>query len=430
MEWNDLEKEITRCTKCGACLSVCPVFKELGAESSVARGKVFLMKLAMRGMATATPEFMAKMSLCLNCKACIANCPSKTPTVDLILKARQKMAEDNGMPFMKRIIFRLALRHRKLFDLSMEIAPSLQGIALKPADKKEGCLPRLPMGIDMKRLLSPVAEKPLRSLYPERVTVNASRSTVAFFTGCTINYIYPEMGAAIIEVMKKNNINVIIPPEQHCCGTPAYANGDTVVAIELARATVDKMSISGVDAVITGCGSCGYAIRHDYAVLLKDEPGYAEKAAALAAKTFDFSEYLAVIGLHGDLQPVKKKVTYHESCHLTRGQGVKEQPRQLLKQIPGLELKEMAKPGQCCGMAGSFSLSHYQLSRKINQRKIDDIASSNADTVVTGCPGCVMHMRDGIHQNNLAVEVLHISQLLLEAYGNQDQSHQNRRSNA
>ena len=416
MEWKDLEKEIIRCTKCGSCQSVCPIFLELKTEAAVARGKVALMKAAFKGNVEPTPEFLEKMALCLNCKACVVNCPSKTPVVELVLRTRQKMAEDNGMPIMKRIALRMALRHRKLFDLSMKMAPWFQGLALKATDKKEGALPRLPMGLDMKRLLSPVSKKPFRSIYPERVTVKNPRATVAFFTGCTINYIYPEIGAAIIEVLKKNNINVVVPADQHCCGTPAYVNGDTATAIELARATVDKFTIPGIDAVINGCGSCGNALRNDYPALLKDESGYPEKVAQLAAKTFDFSEYLVKMELQGNLKPVKRTVTYHESCHLTRGQGIKNQPRTLMGQIPGVFLKEMSKPGQCCGMAGSFSLTNYELSRKVNQRKIDDISLTGADTLVTGCPGCVMHIRDGIHQNNLDVEVMHIAQLLNESY--------------
>ena len=416
MEWKDLEKEFIRCTKCGSCQSVCPLFLELRSEASVARGKVALMKAVYKGMVEPTPEFMEKMALCLNCKACVVNCPSKTPVVDLVLKTRQKLAEDKGLPLLKRIALRMALRNRKLFDMSLKAAPLFQGLALKATDKKEGVLPRLPMGLDMKRLLSPVAEKPLRSMYAEHVLVEKPRATVAFFTGCTINYIYPEIGAAIVEVLKKNNINVIIPAGQHCCGTPAYVNGDIATAKELARATVDTFSIPGIDAVINGCGSCGYAIRKDYLELLKDEPGYPEKVARLAAKTFDFSEYLVKTGLQGSLKPVQRTVTYHESCHLTRGQGIKTQPRALMAQIPGVVLKEMSKPGQCCGMAGSFSLTHYELSRKVNQRKIDDIASTGADTLVTGCPGCIMHIRDGIYQNKLKVEVMHIAQLLHESY--------------
>lgn len=411
-----MEKEIIRCTKCGSCQSVCPIFLELKTEAAVARGKVALMKAAFKGNVEPTPEFMEKMALCLNCKACVVNCPSKTPVVELVLKTRQKMAEDNGMPIMKRIAFRMALRHRKLFDLAMKMAPLFQGLALKATDKKEGALSRLPMGLDMKRLLSPVSKKPLRSIYPERVTVKSPRAIVAFFTGCTINYIYPEIGVAIIEVLKKNNINVVVPADQHCCGTPAYANGDTATAMELARATVDKFTIPGIDAVINGCGSCGYALRNDYSTLLKDESGYPEMVAQLAAKTFDFSEYLVKMELQGNLKPVKRTVTYHESCHLTRGQGIKNQPRMLMGQIPGVFLKEMSKPGQCCGMAGSFSLTNYELSRKVNQRKIDDISLTDADTLVTGCPGCVMHIRDGIYQNNLNVEVMHIAQLLNESY--------------
>ena len=253
-------------------------------------------------------------------------------------------------------------------------------------------------------------------MYKRQLQCWGTRATVAFFTGCTINYMYPEIGEAVLQVLKKNNINVVIPVSQHCCGLVAYGNGDTTTAVELARATVDLFSMDGIDAILTACGSCGSALRMEYKELLENEPGYPEKVEKFSAKTVDFSEYMIKMGIMGELSPVNRTVTYHESCHLTRGQGIKTQPRQLMKSIPGVVLREMKEPGRCCGMAGSFSLTHYDLSRKINQRKIDDIASTCADTLVTGCVGCMMHIRDGIHQNGLNVEVVHTAQLLAESY--------------
>jgi len=416
MKWKEMERDIIRCTKCGSCQAVCPIFKELQSESAVARGKVSLMKAVLKGNIEPTAEFIEKMSLCLNCKACTVNCPSKTPVDHLVLQTREKLVAEHGLPLAKRLVLRMALKHRKLFDMGMNMGSIFQGLVLKEV-KGKGVLPRLPMGLKEKRLLAPVASKSLRSRYPERVEVESPRETVAFFTGCTINYMFPEIGVSVVEVLKKNNINVIIPGNQHCCGTPAYANGDITTAIELARATVDALSLPGMDAVITACGSCGSAIRKEYQELLKNEPGYPEKVEALAKKTVDFTEYMVKIGIKAsDLKPINRVVTYHESCHLTRGQGVKKEPRQVMTSIPGVTLKEMKEPGRCCGMAGSFSLSHYELARKINQHKIDDIISTGADTLITGCGSCIMHIRDGIYQNGLKIEVLHTAQLLAEAY--------------
>jgi glycolate oxidase iron-sulfur subunit len=415
MEWKDLEKELVKCIKCGACQSVCPIFKELQSESSVARGKIGLMKAALKGNVEPTAEFVEKMALCTGCKACSANCPSGTKVDQLVLHARQKLVAVRGLPLAKRIALRLVLKHRKLFDAGMKMGSVFQGLVLKEV-KGKGALPRLPMGLNLKRLLTPVAAKPLRDRYPERVEVDEPRATVVFFTGCTINYMYPEIGEAVIEVLKKNNINVIIPATQHCCGLAAYGNGDATTAVELARATVDVCSVENADAIITACGSCGSALRMEYRELLKNEPGYPEKVAEFSKKCVDFSEFMVKLGLQGKLNPVNRTVTYHESCHLTRGQGIKSQPRQLLQSIPGIILKEMKEPGKCCGMAGSFSLTHYDLSRKINQRKIEDIASTGADTLVTGCSGCIMHIRDGIYQNGLKIEVVNVAQLLAESY--------------
>jgi len=168
--------------------------------------------------------------------------------------------------------------------------------------------------------------------------------------------------------------------------------------------------------VITGCGSCGAALRKEYAALLADEPGYAEKVAKLAAKTKDFAEFLAETGLTAEMKGLANTVTYHDSCHLARSQGVRRQPRQLIAGVPGLTFKELKAPARCCGAAGSFSLSHYELSRKINDHKVDDIAASGADLVVTGCPMCMMHIRDGMNQRGVDGEVLHTAELLARAY--------------
>ncbi|HWQ62281.1 MAG TPA: (Fe-S)-binding protein, partial [Negativicutes bacterium] len=280
MQWSELEKEVIRCIKCGACQSVCPIFRELGAESTVARGKINLIRAVIRGEVDAAGEaFAERMSWCLMCKACQESCPSGVKLDQLMLAARRKLAEDNGLPLLKKLIFRLGLRNRRLFDLGMGMGAVFQHLLLRPAPGGVGMLPRLPMGLDARRLVSPVDPKPFRTRLPERADVPAPRKTVALFTGCMINYVYPHIGEAMVDVLTRNGISVVIPANQHCCGTPVYVSGDVPTAVELARATVDTFDGMAADAVITGCGSCGAALRKEYTALLAGEPGYADKAA-------------------------------------------------------------------------------------------------------------------------------------------------------
>jgi len=417
LQWQQLEKEVIRCIKCGACQTVCPIFKELEAESTVARGKVNLIKAVINGDVEPNENFSERMSWCLACKACVENCPSGVKVDQLVIGARQKLVEDNGLPLLKKLIFRFGLRNRRLFDLGLSMGSVFQKVLFRSAPNGQGMLPRLPMGLDKRRVLTPLAAKNFTGRCPEKVLVPEARKTVAFFTGCMINYVNPEIGDAVVKLLKNNGNNIIIPKGQHCCGTPAYVNGDMATARELARATVNVFSDLKVDAIITACGSCGLALRKEYLEIFHDEPEYLKKAEKIAAKTLDITEYLVQTGLQGKLSKVDKTVTYHESCHLGRGLKVRKQPRDLLKSVPGIQLKEMQDPGRCCGAAGSFSLSHYDLSMKINKHKTDDIINSGAQVLVTGCAACMMHIKDGLNQNNGShIKVMHTAELLAQAY--------------
>lgn len=417
MQWQQLEKEVVRCIKCGACQTVCPIFKELESESTVARGKVNLIKAVINGDVEPGENFSERMSWCLACKACVENCPSGVMVDKLVINARQKLVEDNGLPLLKRLIFRFGLRNRRLFDLGLNMGSLFQKLLFRTAPNGQGMLPRLPMGLDKRRVLSPLASKNFTSRSPEKIVVPEAKKTVAFFTGCMINYVNPEIGDAVVKLLKNNGTSIIIPKNQHCCGTPAYVNGDLSTAKELAKAVVNTLSNFKVDNIITACGSCGLALRKEYLEILQDEPEYLQKAETIAAKTLDVTEYLAQTGLQGKLQKVDEVVTYHESCHLGRGLKVRRQPRELIKSVPGVELIEMKEPGRCCGAAGSFSLSHYDLSMKINKHKTDDIVDTGAEALVTGCAACMMHIKDGLSQrDNSQIKVMHTAELLAQAY--------------
>ena len=410
MNWKDLEADVVRCSRCGACQQVCPIYQELGTEAAATRGKIGLIRSASRGWIEDPAVLSDRMSLCLACKACSANCPSGVAGDQLVLAARQRLAEEQGLPLLKRLILRFFLKHKWVFEAGVRLGSAGQRVLFRRTP--QGSLPRLPMGLDLKRLVPSLAPRPLRSRVPVVLEAPDARGRVALFTGCMVNHVYPEIGEAALAVLRHQGITVVIPPGQHCCCLPAYANGDGGTARELARATLACFEKAPVDAVITLCGSCGNTLKHEYLEWFGSDPAMSERAKALSDKIQDFAQYLVSIGLEAPLAPGTGRVTYHDSCHLSRGQGVKSQPRDLIRAIPGLEFQEMAAPGQCCGSAGSFSLVHYDLTLKIISRKTNDIRSTGADTVVTGCPSCLMQLRDGLHQSGSDIRVLHLAQLM------------------
>ena len=413
MDWKELEAEVVQCSRCGACQQVCPIYRELGSEAAAARGKLGLIRAAVHGWTKDPAALAEKMSLCLACKACATNCPSGVRGDHLVLAARRKLVEANGLPLLKRFVLRFFLRHRLLFDAGLRLGSVGQRLFFRRT--RGGYLPRLPMGLDTRRLVPALVTRPLRARVPLTIEAPDARGRVALFTGCMVNHVYPEIGEAAIKVLHQQGITVVLPPAQHCCGLAAHANGDQATAEELGRAVLACFQDQPVDAVITLCGSCGNTLKNELGEWFAGTPDLAGAAKALAGKVQDFAQYLAAIGLRGPLAPLAGRATYHESCHLTRGQGVKTQPRDLIRSIPGLEFREMSAPGRCCGSAGSFGLAHYDLTLRIIGRKTEDIASTGADTVVTGCPSCLMQLRDGLHQAGAGTRVLHLAQLLAEA---------------
>ncbi|MHB8993303.1 MAG: (Fe-S)-binding protein, partial [Chloroflexota bacterium] len=237
---------------------------------------------------------------------------------------------------------------------------------------------------------------------------------VAYFIGCATNLLYPEVAASMLRVLYANNTEVLVP-EVVDCGKPPMVYGDLEAARGLARKNIDALHGLDVDAIVTDCATCGSFLK-EYGKLMAEDPHYAEKARAVSGKMKDVSEFLAGIQLNDEMGEVKSKITYHDPCHLVRFQKVSAQPRKLLKGIPGLEFKEMAEADMCCGGAGSFSLTHYDLSQQVLGRKMGNASRTGAGYLATGCPACMMQLSGGIRQEGMPVEVIHTVQLLDRAY--------------
>ena len=403
------------CNRCGNCQAVCPVYAETRTEMGVARGRV---QLAARILSAALPmdrEAAAAISTCTTCMACEEACPSGVPVVDIVNAARAQIVETRGLSWVKRVVFG-GVKRPGVLRAAADAAARLQGAAFKPATNRDLRRLRFPYGLAARRAYPPLAARPFAHPGPRRKARAGTR--VLLFPGCMVTYVYPGIGDAAVRVLERAGVDVVTPPAAACCGVPLEAHGDLQGAKDLARLQLDQLDGMEFDALVAACPTCTSSFVHRYPRLLADETRYAARAQALAARSYDITSYLVDV-LHAD-PPVGRldaAVTYHDPCHLARGLGVTRQPRALLESIPGVRLSEMREPSRCCGGAGSFSLTHQELSLAIGARKAADIIATGAEVVATGCPGCRMQLADVLAQAGDSRPVVHAVELLAAAQG-------------
>jgi glycolate oxidase iron-sulfur subunit len=243
-----------------------------------------------------------------------------------------------------------------------------------------------------------------------------ARYRVGFVEGCVMSQFFSDTNAATVRVLAANGCAVHSPPRQGCCGALQMHTGDRSVARDLARKNIDAFSPLQLDAIIINAAGCGSTLK-EYGHLLADDPAYAERAADFAARVKDVSEFLASIDLVPPTRVVPMKVTYQDACHLVHGQGIRNQPRQLLRAIPGLELVEMRDSDVCCGSAGIYNLTHPDVSVQLLDQKMAHIAATGAQAVVAPNPGCSMQLAYGARRKGMPLQQLHVVDLLDKAYG-------------
>jgi glycolate oxidase iron-sulfur subunit len=383
---------------------------------------------------------------------------------DLILSARADLAASGRLPFVKRLVFRQLLRRGRLLPPVGRLASWFQRWVLRglpPTSPLRILLPAV--GLDRNRVLpafaprsflegAPEVVRAMGSLPPRPVLEAAdlaqrrgeaswagagrhrsarTASRVAYFVGCATNLIYPDTARAVVRALAATGVEVVLPRKQACCGTPVMNSGDFVTARELARRNIAEFERLGVDIVITACASGGLALKREYADLLSIQGGF-------PVPVLDFTEFMAYRGLPrdgfaapgaraapsagrppaaGTTAPARLRVTYHDPCHLSRGQGVRQEPRAILRSLPGIEFVEMADADRCCGGGGTFNLAEYALSKSIARRKVEAIRAANVDVVATACPVCLMQLRDMVAQAGLPVEVMHVADVMALAAG-------------
>jgi len=409
-----LEQLTLSCMKCGNCQPVCPVFREIGEEGASPRGRVRLIRGAASGELELSARYQELIGKCINCRACAEECPSGLEPNIAILNARQQMILEKGLPTVKRLIFRRAMRARRMFPASAKLMGMLQRATLIGNPRSPARLALPVMGMPIDKAIPYFALKSFLDRVPAINPVEHPKYRVAYFVGCSANLLYPEIGEAVVGLLNHFGAEVIIPKDQMCCGTPIFNAGDFEGGAYFAKHNLRVFSELDVDAIVTACGSCGLTLRQEWRDLLGiDVP------EEFSAKVLDFTEFLASIGATGFTRQ-DSRVTYHDSCHLARGMGVRSQPRELLAAIPGTEFIEMAEADKCCGGGGAFSLYHPELSRQVGARKAENAAGTRADVVVTGCPSCVMQLRETLARQGSAQSVQHTACVLWDAVRDQN----------
>nr|WP_320131037.1 (Fe-S)-binding protein [uncultured Holophaga sp.] len=419
-----VRSELDKCMKCGNCMAVCPVYGADRVESAVTRSRIAVAEAILAGeLELSDPEVHTMLFNCLVCKSCMSNCPTKVSFDRIILALRAALVRENGLPWVKQLIFS-SLKHPRLLGAGLKVGAAMQGLAFRSAKEGRSISPRTPfallgapLGFDRDRKIPSISGKSLRDQLPDGIPVEGSTLKVAFFTGDSLNHFYPQAGRDLVEVLTAHGVEVHIPKAQGCCGIPVLVHGDIETARSLARHNLDTFEAAGCDYLVTGCGSCGSAWQHDYVEMLAGDPIYGPKARHWAGRTHDISTFLTrVVGLRAPRGRVERSVTYHDPCHLKKAMKVSSEPREILRAIPGLTFREMSAPDACCGSGGSFVLSHYETASLIGRKKGEDILQTQADVVSTGCPACMMQLGDQVGRCGGQQEVLHYISLLAESY--------------
>lgn len=388
--------------------------------------------------------FIKQMNECVQCMACKTACPNDVNVPDIILAARAEIAKEHGLPFAKSFILKNILDSERFMPAAMKFASKLQGLIFKGVPEESGLHRRFPLPLmDERRLVPPLAarfflegrkltkakegngeaEKRGKSLSPTRPFAD-SPIRIGFFAGCLINYMLPNIGEASLKVLEKADASVVVPLDQQCCGMPALGNGDIETAKSLALKNLEAFEQYELDYITTACATCSDGLRRRFKELLSDEGDDIQKRVEIfAGKVRDITELLvnelefkdlnAPTSDSGLLTP-NSIVTYHDPCHLRRGQGIADEPRELLE-MSGAKLKEMEHPCRCCGLGGSFNITDYDFSMAINRSKAEDIKNTGADIVATACPGCMIQIKDGLHQIEAKTKVVHVVELLAQS---------------
>jgi glycolate oxidase iron-sulfur subunit len=385
----------------------------LHLETEAPRGRIHLVKAAADGRVEINERFKEHLYLCLLCRACETACPSGVQYGRIAETVRETLGPP-GSTFARSIlnfVFTRMLPSPKRLRLVARLLRVYQKTGLRRLVRL--FLPQKLRDADsMMPLIPDRFFEPAANILP---AIGQRRTKISMLNGCIMPLIFGEVNAATVRVLQRNGCEIVFPKNQTCCGALNLHNGESHMAKEMARRNIDAFLATAGDAIIVNAAGCGATMK-EYGHLLRDDSAYAAKAKTFSSLVKDVGEFLADIGLVGQLGNVNMSLTYQDPCHLAHGQRVRTQPRQLLQAIPGIKLTEMEGPDRCCASAGIYNVTHPQMSQHLLKEKMQSIAQTGAAAVVAPNPGCMLQLRYGAQRYGPQIKVFHLIDLLDLAY--------------
>lgn len=392
----DYSGVMEKCSQCAYCQATCPVFLEDMTESQLARNRLNLInEIYFKQTMELTDRAREILARCLLCTNCTQTCSSQVPVDEILIAARCEYVK-GGISGARKAARGKILSQRGVLDVLSKAGSLAQKVGIATKE-----MPQL-------------ASKSFDKFYSGTIKPEGeARAKVAYFVGCGTRFLFPDTGIAVVEVLQKNGVEVLIPPNQMCCGIPVISAGVLESAQEMVRTNIDIFAALEVDAIVTDCTSCGMMFKQKAAKCFAEDDPIQEKIAAVAGKMWEITDYLNMLGLKEDPNAYELSYCYHIPCHRGWAPTVRDAPFELLARIPQTELRELEHPEQCCGAAGAFFMQYRQLAESIRSHRLEEIKESQAQAVVTQCPVCRFYLSFQLPEQ----EVLHPISVLARAYG-------------
>lgn len=412
-------KLIDACVHCGFCLANCPSYRVIGKEMDSPRGRIYLMDAINQGEAALDEATVEHFDSCLGCLACVTTCPSGVQYDKLISATRPQVERHYSRNLLDRIYRQLIFQtfpYPKRLRLLLAPLWLYQKLGLQNLVHTTGWLKKVfPRLAAMESILPKITLDSFQDNLPDVIPApGKKRYRVGMIVGCVQRLFFSPVNEATVRVLTANGCEVVIPKTQGCCAALPHHQGQEEQAKALARQMIDSFEGTDIDAVIINAAGCGHTLK-EYGHILQDDPEYHPKAQKFAAKVKDVQQFFAEVGLTAKLSPLtdgELTMVYQDACHLLHGQKISLQPRQLLRQIPGVKLCEPVDAAICCGSAGIYNMLQPQVADELGQQKVDNLLNTGAELIASPNPGCSLQIKKHLQLKGKEVTLMHPMELL------------------
>jgi glycolate oxidase iron-sulfur subunit len=410
---------IDSCVHCGFCLSTCPSYRVIGKEMDSPRGRIYLMDSINEGESSLSSVTVPHFDSCLGCLACVTTCPSGVQYDKLIAATRPQIERNYSRSLLEKVLRQLIFsifpypnRMRALLrPLGIYQKSGLQNLV-----RSLGFLKQIsPQLAAMEGMLPEIPAKAFEDTIPTLISAQGEkRYRVGIILGCVQRLFNPDVNDATVRVLTANGCEVVVPKIQGCCGALSHHQGQEEQAKMFARQMIDSFADLDVDAVLINASGCGHTLK-EYGHILQDDAEYLDRAKDFVSKVKDVQEFLAEVGLTAPLSPLQDQpltLVYQDACHMLHGQKISVQPRQLLRKIPGVTLREPIDAALCCGSAGVYNILQPDVAEELGRQKVENLTNTGADVIASANIGCYVQISKHLKLQDKTVPVLHPMQLL------------------